>query len=137
MNTITYSSTIYSTPDSWGNVTEYGDREHMQSIVSGLVDASNEFDNITVNDCAEYDLVEVIDSVAIYQEANRRIPYYITVRMGGDMEPIVKEGFASLEDARSSIARSAAAAALGSAKSERKTASSRENGKRGGRPRKA
>ena len=32
--------------------------------------------------------------------------------------------------------RSAAAAAMGSAKSERKTAAARENGKRGGRPRK-
>lgn len=32
--------------------------------------------------------------------------------------------------------RSAAAAALGSAKSERKTAAARKNGKRGGRPRK-
>lgn len=33
--------------------------------------------------------------------------------------------------------RSAAAAAMGSAKSERKTAAARKNGKRGGRPRKA
>jgi len=103
-DTITYSSTIYSTPDEWGNVTEYGDADYMANAIASLIaDGDEDWANISLDDCTEYDLVETIGNAAIYREMHRRENRYITVRMGGDMEPIIEDFGDDLDEARESL----------------------------------
>ena len=101
---ITWSSTIYSTHDDWGSYTVYGDAEQMAETIASLIDAGGEdWADISLDDCTEYDLVETVGNAAIYRETRRRDNRYITVRMGGDMEPIVEDFFSDLDEARESL----------------------------------
>ena len=103
-DTITWSSTIYSTPDTWGSYTVYGDAESMAETIASLIDAGGEdWAEISLDDCTKYRLVETIGDAAIYRETHRRDDNYITVRMGGDMEPIVEDFFSDLDEARESL----------------------------------
>lgn len=54
--------TIYATPDSWGNKTEYHDFDGMQTVIDSLIDDCGEdFANISIDDCDQLKLEEVID----------------------------------------------------------------------------
>lgn len=101
---ITYSSTIYSTPEEWGPVTEYGDAEYIANVMTNLI-ANNDSDwaRISLDDCTKYNLVETIGEAAIYRQARRRDDYYITARMDGDMDLIIEEFASYLEEARESL----------------------------------
>jgi hypothetical protein len=45
--------TVYATPDTWGNVTEYATEEGMQDIIDGLHDVDMK---CSLSECVRYDL---------------------------------------------------------------------------------
>ena len=76
-----WSSTIWSTPEAWGDYTVYGDDGIMAETIASLIEAGGEeWADISLSDCTEYDLVQVVsDSKAIYQKSRARSGNYITV----------------------------------------------------------
>lgn len=46
-------TTVYATPDAWGNVTEYATADGMQDIIDGLHDVGMK---CSINECVRYDL---------------------------------------------------------------------------------
>ncbi|MBP8291119.1 MAG: hypothetical protein KAX65_00010 [Caldilineaceae bacterium] len=95
-----YAETVYATPDEWGSITVYADEAGMQTTIASLIDAGGEeWAGINLGDCAEWDLVQVINGIGIYQEQYVRGDGFITLEMAGNGEYTEREAFATLEDA--------------------------------------
>ncbi len=76
-----YTTTIYSTPDQWGNQTVYADETAIQTVIAGLIDAGgDDWAEISLGDCSEWALVQVVGGFGLYQEQRVRNDNYIALR---------------------------------------------------------
>jgi len=130
---------VYETPDTWGSETVYGDRDAIEQTIASLIDAGGpDWASITIDDCEQWAHVDSIGPLHIYSRSTRRAEQFIVLSKNGGLYSRVGTQYDSEDEAREFIAdlQSAAARALRAIPSEARSAASRANGKRGGRPRK-
>jgi hypothetical protein len=104
-----YAQTVYATPDEWGSQTVYADESGMQTTIASLIDAGGEdWAGIDLGDCAEWELVQVVNGMGLYEEQHVRNDSYMALRLvDGDYQEVYFDSFAgrriaqygSLEDA--------------------------------------
>lgn len=79
-----YPHTIYATPDGWGRDTYYEGYESMQRTIDSLKYAGGEeWNDISINDCDEYDFYGTHGPLGIYYHRNSGTEY-VAFRFSGD-----------------------------------------------------
>ena len=88
--TITYSTTIYETPDKWGE-SVYADYETMLEVVEGIVEAGgDDWADCDISDCDEWTFVKEINGHGLYEEAHTRTSNYIAFDVNGGYYEMVR-----------------------------------------------
>lgn len=95
-----YAQTVYATPDEWGSLTVYADESGMQETIANLIDAGGEeWNEINLSDCAEWELMQVVNDIGIYQEQHVRRDNFVALKMADNGEYTEQKAFTSLDDA--------------------------------------
>ncbi len=71
----TYTGTIYSTPDNWGDKTFYFDFDGMEDNIHQLQKVDG-FSDISIDECGSYEFEERLGAGAVYRLGGVREDYY-------------------------------------------------------------
>lgn len=80
-----FAQTVYATHDDWGSMTVYADYDTMQNVIANLIKSGgDEWSSIDIGDCTEWELVQVVNGVGLYEEQHARRSYYVALKPNGD-----------------------------------------------------
>jgi len=78
-----HPTTIYETPDTWGSYTVYADLPVMEQQIKSLKDAGGEdWNEIGLTDCDEWNLLSAKGNRAAYEKPGKRYEYAIFTALG-------------------------------------------------------
>lgn len=78
-----HPTTIYETPDTWGSYTVYADLPVMEQQIESLKDAGGEdWNEISLTDCDEWNLLSAKGQRAVYEKPGKRYEYAIFTALG-------------------------------------------------------